>query len=97
VLGVVVSPRAREDISGIATYTFETWGEPQMARYVDGLHARFKEVARFPHLGRPRDELAPGYRSIVQGSHVVFYRTTDRDLIIVRILHGRMDPDRHLR
>lgn len=82
---------------GIATYTMSMWGEAQMSRYIDGLHARFAELARFPGLGRPRDEMAPGYRSIVQSTHVVFYRTTTQELVIVRILHGRMDPDRHLR
>jgi toxin ParE1/3/4 len=97
VLRILVTPRARQDIKRIAAYTLDTWGQAQMARYIDHLHERFSELARFPHLGRPRDEIAAGYRSIVQGSHIVFYRTTDRDLIIVRILHGRMDPDRHLR
>jgi toxin ParE1/3/4 len=96
-LRIVVSPRARDDMVRIATYTLSMWGEAQMSRYIDGLHARFAELARFPVLGRPRDEMAPGYRSIVQGAHVVFYRTTARELVIVRILHGRMDPDRHLR
>jgi toxin ParE1/3/4 len=96
-LRIVVSPRARDDMVGIATYTMSMWGEAQMSRYIDGLHARFAELARFPGLGRPRDEMAPGYTSIVQGTHVVFYRTTTQELVIVRILHGRMDPDRHLR
>ena len=96
-LRIVVSPRARDDMVGIATYTLRMSGEAQMSEYIDGLHARFAELARFPGLGRPRDELAPGYRSIVQGAHIVFYRTTARELVIFRILHGRMDPDRHLR
>jgi toxin ParE1/3/4 len=84
-------------MAGIATYTLSMWGEEQMSRYIDGLHAKFVELAQFPSLGRSRDELAPDYRSIVQGAHIVFYRTTARELVIVRILHGRMDPDRHLR
>jgi toxin ParE1/3/4 len=96
-LRVVVSPRAQDDIVGIAAHTLEMWGEAQMSRYVDGLNARFAELARFPSTGRRRDEIGPGYRSIVQGSHIVFYRTMDRDLVIVRILHVRMNPDRHLR
>ena len=82
---------------GIATYTLSMWSEAQMSRYINGLNARFAELARFPNLGRPRDEMAPGYRSIVQGVHIVFYRTTAWELVIIRILHGRMDPDRHLR
>jgi toxin ParE1/3/4 len=96
-LRIVVSTRAQDDIVGIAAYTLDMLGEGQMSRYVDGIHARFVELARFPNTGRRRDEIGPGYRSVVQGSHIVFYRTTVRDLVIVRILHVRMSPDRHLR
>lgn len=95
-LRIVISPRAEADIVDIAGYTLETWGERQMSLYVDGLQARFAALANFPDTGRPRDELKRGYRSIVQGSHIVFYRTTARDLVIVRVLHVRMSPERHL-
>ena len=67
-----------------------------MERYVDTLHERFTSLARNPEQGRRRDELGRDHRSIVHGSHVVFYRCTVRDLIIVRVLHGRMNPERHL-
>jgi plasmid stabilization system protein ParE len=30
------------------------------------------------------------------GSHLVFYRETGHDIVIVRILHQRMDVERHL-
>jgi toxin ParE1/3/4 len=96
VLRIVVSPRAEADIVDIAAYTFENWGERQMVRYVEGLHERFMRLAAEPHAGRRREELGRGYRSIVHGSHIVFYRLTVRDLVIVRVLHGRMSPERHL-
>jgi toxin ParE1/3/4 len=95
-LRIVVTPRAEDDIARIAVHTLERWGERQMAKYVEDIHERFLFLARFPHTGRTRDELGRGYRSIVQGSHIVFYRATARDLVIVRILHVRMSPDRHL-
>jgi toxin ParE1/3/4 len=95
-LRIVVSPRAEDDIVGIAAYTLDRWGERQMSRYVDGLHARFAALAHFPNSGRRRDELGRGYRSIVHGSHIVFYRVIARDLVIVRVLHVRMSPERHL-
>ena len=95
-LRIVLSPKAEDDIVGIAAYTLETWGERQMSMYVRALNVRFAALARFPNTGRRRDELGRGYRSVVQGSHVVFYRTTARDLIVVRVLHVRMSPDRHL-
>src|SRR3954454_24343606 len=95
-LRIVVSPKAEDDIVGIAAYTLERWGERQMSRYVDGLNARFAALARSPNSGRRRDELGRGYRGIVHGSHIVFYKVMARDLLVVRVLHVRMNPERHL-
>ncbi len=95
-LRIVVSPRAEDDIIGIAAFTLRTWGEHQMSRYVDGLHSQFAALARFPNSGRRRDEIGRGYRSMVHGSHIVFYKVVVRDLVIVRVLHTRMSPERHL-
>jgi len=97
VLRIVVSPRAEADIVDIAAYTLENWGERQMVRYVEDLHERFTRLAADPKVGRRREELGRGYRSIVHGSHIVFYRLTVRDLVIVRVLHARMSPERHIR
>jgi len=48
-----------------------------------------------PLAGRARDELRLGLRSItVRRPHVVFYRITDNDPEIVRVLDGRRDIDR---
>ncbi len=48
-------------------------------------------LAQNPFLGRSRDEVAPGYRSVVVGRYVVFYLATGEDVEIVRVLHGRRD------
>jgi toxin ParE1/3/4 len=42
------------------------------------------------------DDLRPGYRKYLVGSHVLFYRVTNTDVVVVRILHQRMDVERHL-
>jgi toxin ParE1/3/4 len=96
VLRIVILPKAQADIVDIAAYTLANWGDRQMARYVDNLHERFVGLAKHPEMGRRRDEIGRGYRSIVHGSHIVFYRLEDRNLVIVRVLHGRMNPERHI-
>ena len=65
-LRIVVSPKAEADIVDIAAYTLENWGERQMVLYVEGLHERFTGLAVDPKVGRRREELGRGYRSIVQ-------------------------------
>jgi toxin ParE1/3/4 len=53
-------------------------------------------LARFPNLGRERDDLAPGLRSHPVGQHVCFYRVDERTITITRILHAKMDATKHL-
>ncbi|OHU99110.1 plasmid stabilization protein ParE [Mycobacterium talmoniae] len=50
-----------------------------------------------PMIGRACDEVHPGYRKHAVGVHALYYRIVSRDVIdVVRILHQRMDVDRHL-
>jgi plasmid stabilization system protein ParE len=58
-------------------------------------HRRFRSLAQFPTLGRSCDDIRPGYRKYAEGAHVIFYREVDGGIEIARILHGRMDLDRH--
>lgn len=48
-------------------------------------------LANMPEMGRAREELAKGLRSLVVGRHTSFYRLTDDGVEIVRILHGARD------
>ena len=41
--------------------------------------------------------IRPGYLKLAAGSHTLFYRLTDdRQVDVVRVLHQRIDVDRHL-
>ena len=48
-------------------------------------------LASNPHLGRAREELSPGLRSLVFESYVIFYRTIPNGVAVVRVLHGMRD------
>lgn len=47
-------------------------------------------------VGRSRDKLCPGMRSLLVRPYVIFYRIAGRTVEIVRVLHGRRDIDEHL-
>ena len=89
------SPRAEADLVGIAKYTLRTWGKAQTARYLNELEAFCQTLADNPALGRPCDEVRRGLRRIEHGKHVVFYRQDLTGILISRILHERMLPERH--
>lgn len=92
----VLSPRAQVDIEEIWGYTVKHWGVPQAERYTRLIQAEIEEIASDPSRGRSCEEIRAGYRKVQVGSHMLFYRITDRAIHIVRILHERMDFERHL-
>ena len=89
------SQRAESDLLSIGTYTLETWGEEQLLRYMEKLENCFQTLAENPNLGRPCDHIRSGLRRITEGKHVIFYRQERRGILISRILHERMLPERH--
>ena len=91
----VVSPRARADLEDIWDYTAERWGPSQAEEYIRLLQHAIETVADNPRKGRSCDEVREGYRKYSVGSHVLFYRSIKVGIDIVRVLHGRMDFERH--
>ncbi len=93
----LLSPAAQADLEQIWDYTHDRWGVDQAEDYLRELQRVINRIAANPRIGRACDEIRPGYRKLAAGSHTLFYRVTAEDLIdIVRILHQRMDVDRHL-
>ena len=45
-----------------------------------------------PELGMPRDDLFRGCRGRTVERHVVYYRITDDEIIVGRVLHSGQDP-----
>ena len=48
-------------------------------------------LASNPRLGRAREELGPGLRSLVFEGYVIFYHPIPDGVEIVRVLHGMRD------
>lgn len=93
----LLSPAARADLDDIFDYTAQQWGLDQAETYVRGLQHAIERAAADPRIGHSCDEIRPGYRKLAAGSHTLYYRlTADGAVDIVRILHQRMDVDRHI-
>ena len=93
---VVVSPAAEADLADVYDYTDTTWGETQVAAYIDTLTTRFKWLAVNRPLWQPRDDLLPGLYGRFEDRHLILFRDGGNHVQIVRILHQRMDPALHL-
>lgn len=89
------SRRAEANLLRIGAYTLRTWGEDQAIRYLDDLEACCQALAENPSLGRACDDVRPGLRRMERGRHIVFYRVDAGGILVSRILHRRMLPERH--
>lgn len=88
---------AVKDLLNIGRYTQENWGPKQRTAYLTLLDAAFHRLAEKPAHGKDCSDIREGYRKVIVGSHVIFYRTMGRQKIeIVRILHKRMDINAYI-
>jgi toxin ParE1/3/4 len=89
------SRRAEADLLNIGDYTLRTWGKAQATRYLGELEVFCQTLADNPALGRACDDVRPGLRRMEHGKHVVFYRQERIGILVSRILHQNMLPDKH--
>jgi toxin ParE1/3/4 len=87
---------AERDVLDIYLYTLEHFGADQADRYTSDLFDRFGGLAERPSSGRDFSDIHPGARRANHGSHAIYYRTAADGILILRILHQKRDPGRHL-
>jgi toxin ParE1/3/4 len=93
--GYRLSPRALADLEEIWLYTFKAWSLEQADSYHSAIVNAFEDLASGGKTGHPVD-IREGYFKYPVGAHLVFYRFTESGLVVVRVLHQRMDVGRHL-
>ncbi|MCC5640386.1 type II toxin-antitoxin system RelE/ParE family toxin [Nostoc sp. CHAB 5844] len=68
---------------------------PQAAdNLFDQLREKFPKLAKFLQIGRQRFDLAASLRCFPVDSYLIFYRSIEQGIEIVRILHGAQDIER---
>lgn len=93
----LLSPAAQADLEEIWAYTYDRWGPDQAEEYLRELQRAIERAAANPRIGRACDEIRPGYRQLAAASHTLFYRVSAEGFLdVVRVLHRRIDVDRHL-
>ena len=88
--GLVITPRAREDLLDI--WDFIARDSLSMAdAFIEKIHGKLVTLAISPNIGRPRDNLGDGVRSFPLGRYVIFYRSLPGQTTIIRVLHSSRD------
>jgi toxin ParE1/3/4 len=87
---VVVRPRALVDLADIWAYIAED-SVNHANKFAALIDSQFRALARQPHMGRSRPELATNLRNFPVGHYVIFYVPLPKGVEIIRVLHGARD------
>jgi toxin ParE1/3/4 len=104
-----ISRTAKADLASILATSLENWGESGRDRYAALLATAMQRTAAAPlgPMTKARRDLRPDMRSfhirhvrhghgVGAPVHVLYYRASADSIEILRILHERMEPQRHL-
>jgi len=91
-LGLTFSMLAQRDVDDILAYTLENWGERQLAKYKAKMDKAFDTIITTSH---KRKKIESGLYIFPIEKHRIFYCIEHNTVIVIRILHQRMDEGRH--
>jgi toxin ParE1/3/4 len=94
-MGFRLLPRAIEDIEAIASH-IQADNPAAAARWVDGLYQRFVALGSAPGMGVHRPEIGARVRLFPVGAYLILYHEEPHGVDIIRVVHGRRDPENWL-
>jgi len=86
-------PTALADLEDIFHGVLRVSASPVTAqRYVERIRERCQRITLVPHGGRPRDDLAPGLRSVpFERCAVIVYRVIGETVEVTNVFYGGRD------
>lgn len=91
-----LSPLAEADLEEIWLYTFRQWSLEQADDYYGGIIAAIEGLVDGRNIAQ-RADVREGYWKFKAGMHAIYFRSSAHYLDVIRILHGHMDVDLHLK
>ncbi len=86
-----ITPLASRDIEAIADYLATQSSLDRAEQFLNGIDSTLQRIAQFPQIGRKRDELYPGLRSLPYEKYLIFYRLLNDDIEVLRVVSGYQD------
>ncbi|MCI0439693.1 MAG: type II toxin-antitoxin system RelE/ParE family toxin [Chloroflexi bacterium] len=87
---VIRTPEARTDLVQIWLYIAQN-SASAADRILDNINRVSELIASQPFMGRSREELAPGLRSFPVGNYMIFYRSVEDGIEVVRVINAARD------
>lgn len=92
----VFSKKAENDLIEIYRYGFLNHGEKQANLYSEALKEKCQFLSDTPLLYRERNEFIPPVRIYHHKKHLIIYTMGTDHILIIRILHERMNIDQQM-
>jgi plasmid stabilization system protein ParE len=89
-----LSPEAEAELDAIWMHIARESGRVEIAtRVVESIAERFWLLARYPYMGRRRDDdLRPGLRSLAADDYVIIHSIVENDVVLIlHVVHGSGD------
>ncbi len=90
------TPEADYDLINMYVDSFKKFGEEQAEKYFLEIESCFELLSETPLICRERTEFIPPVRVHHHGRHLIIYVVRENFILIVRVLHDRMDFPKHL-
>ena len=93
-----VSPNALIDIEGFRQYLIRKNGEQVADEFLESIYQKFSYLTQFPNVARKRIDIAEDAYSypLVRYKRIILFRKISGDILVVRVLGGRQEPNRHI-
>ena len=91
-----IGDSAKADLRAIRRYSMRAWGPEHTSEYMSALRDTMKGLVRGTVTSRERDDIRPGLRMATSGRHGIFFEADQFRILVIRVLHDRMDYMRHL-
>jgi toxin ParE1/3/4 len=82
---------ASRDLEAIIDYVAEQSSVDRSEAFLNKVNKKCQRLVQFPEMGRRRDELAAGVRSLPVESYLIFYRSIEEGVEILRVVSGYQD------
>jgi toxin ParE1/3/4 len=89
-MNFILAPSTTRDLDRLSQYFLETNIEAG-ERLFKALNQKLYNLTQFPNLGKPYPPLDPNIRGLLVEKYIIFYRVTETQIEIVRIVDGRQN------
>jgi toxin ParE1/3/4 len=93
---VTWTERAEADLDEIWHFTRRKWGEEQADRYITRLSEAVDDEGTRRLQAKRLNIASPGWFRMREVRHFIYFRQTDVDIVVIRVLHDSMDETLHL-